>query len=64
MSNRCAFCNSKISIVDTIMCKCHCKQLFCKSHRIDHNCKFDYQQEYKTSNNLVKLAGNKLVDKI
>lgn len=62
--SRCNVCKSKISIVDSIMCKCRCNNLFCKSHRLDHNCSFDYQLEYKTSSKLVKLTENKLVDKI
>lgn len=63
-NNRCYKCKCKISIVDSIVCKCRCKQLFCKSHRLDHNCGYDHQLDYKTSNNLVKLVENKLVNKI
>ncbi len=34
--------------------------LYCKTHQRT----FDYQLDYKTSNKLVKLVDNKLVDKI
>ncbi len=63
-TNKCCVCGSKISIVDSIMCKCRCNNLYCKAHRLDHQCTFDYQLDYKTSNKLVKLVDTKLVDKI
>ena len=59
----CTQCGIKISLVDSIMCKCRCNNVFCKIHRLDHICKYDYQEEYKTNNCLVKLEEKKL-DKI
>lgn len=56
----CSICNAKIKLIDTIICRCRCNQIFCKVHRIDHMCSYDYYEEYKTCNNLVKIEERKL----
>lgn len=63
VQHKCKQCNRKIKLIDTIMCRCKCNNLFCKIHRIDHVCPFDYQEDYRQSNNLVKLEEKK-IDKI
>lgn len=61
--NRCQHCHHKISIIDSIMCKCKCGNVYCKLHRISHNCSFNYHEDYKLNNNFVKSEGKKL-DKV
>lgn len=33
-------------------------------HRIDHDCAFDYKENYKNNNKLVACVADKLSDKI
>jgi uncharacterized Fe-S cluster-containing radical SAM superfamily protein len=61
--SQCHRCQHKINIVDTIICKCRCGYTYCKKHRLDHNCNFDYHSDYISHNKLEKLQEKKL-DKI
>ena len=58
---KCEECHKKIGLLDIITCKCRCGNVFCKTHRLDHNCSYDYQSEYKNSNQMVKLEEKKLI---
>ena len=62
-TTKCEECSKKIGLLDMITCKCRCGSVFCKNHRLDHNCSYDYQSEYKNSHKMVKLQEKK-VDKI
>lgn len=37
----------KVYLLDMIICKCRCGNLFCYKHRINHNCSYDYAKDYK-----------------
>ena len=63
MAAKCEECHKKIKLIDVITCKCRCGNLFCLQHRLEHDCKYDYQGDYRAKNNLVKLEEKKL-DKI
>lgn len=63
MAAKCDECYKKINLIDVITCKCRCGNLYCKHHRLDHDCKYDYQGDYKNNNTMVKLEEKKL-DKI
>lgn len=56
----CAFCSKKINNIDAIISLCRCGKIFCKSHRIDHSCEYDYKKEYKKCNDLVKVVAEKV----
>lgn len=58
--NVCYECKKKISELDRITNKCRCGNMFCKKHRLTHNCEYDYSELYKQTHNLVKLQGEKL----
>ena len=58
-------CKYKLKLSDI---SCRCKKYFCSKHRhfSDHSCEFDYKSD-ATKNlekQLVKVAGNKLSEKI
>jgi len=57
---KCSICSKKISLVETVVCRCRCDKLFCNIHRIDHKCTFDYKEHYKNNNTLVKIIGDKI----
>jgi predicted nucleic acid binding AN1-type Zn finger protein len=64
--NYCTLCKKKINTVKTITNKCKCNNLFCDKHLFykDHDCKFNYIEEFKnnSSNNILELS--KLSNKI
>jgi hypothetical protein len=60
---KCCECNKNVSVLDIITCKCRCGNIYCKNHRIDHKCSFDYKELYKETHKLIKIDDNKL-DKI
>ncbi len=60
---KCYECNKGINLIDSITCKCRCGNIYCKYHKFEHQCQFDYKEYYKETNNLVKLIDIK-VEKI
>lgn len=63
MSSRCNTCGTRVKSIDIIVNKCRCGNVYCSNHRIDHDCRFDYKNDYKKNNSLVKVDGVK-VEKI
>lgn len=59
-NNKCKVCNKKINFINIITCTCRCKEVFCPLHRISHECIFDYKEDYKNNNKLVKIVGEKI----
>lgn len=60
---RCTVCDSKLKTIDVIISTCRCGNIYCTQHRIDHKCTFDYKNDYKLNNTLVKIDAQK-VEKI
>jgi hypothetical protein len=58
--HKCQVCNKKINTISVITGTCRCKQIFCSKHILDHNCTFDYKEDYKMNNKLVKLTTEKI----
>jgi len=56
----CFFCECKLNTLDIIVGKCRCEYLFCAKHRLDHECTFDYINDYKKNNNLVKITSRRV----
>ncbi len=59
----CAECNSKVTIMNSLTCKC--SKLLCMKHRLynQHSCNYDYKTEDKkilTINN-PKIVADKLI---
>lgn len=52
----CFLCMCKLNTVDTIVGKCRCNNVFCIKHRLKHSCTFDYIDDYKENNKLVKIT--------
>jgi predicted nucleic acid binding AN1-type Zn finger protein len=46
----CEYCQEHITLVETIMNKCKCKNAYCKAHKIpeNHECAFNYKIAYAT----------------
>lgn len=48
LANKCSFngCNKKLSIISI---RCKCNKIFCNSHSFytEHNCTYNYKEEYK-----------------
>jgi uncharacterized Fe-S cluster-containing radical SAM superfamily protein len=61
--SQCHKCLHKISITDIIICKCRCGYIYCKKHRLEHNCNFDYHADYTKHHKLEKFQEKK-IDKI
>ena len=59
-SQKCFECSKHVSIVDTISGKCRCGNIYCKHHKFEHQCAFDYKEHNKEHNKLVKLDDNKV----
>jgi hypothetical protein len=57
---RCKECNKKISFLHKLTCTCRCKEVFCNLHRVNHICSFDYKEDYKNNNKLVKVVADKM----
>jgi predicted nucleic acid binding AN1-type Zn finger protein len=49
-TQECYLCNTHISLVETIMNKCKCKNVFCFEHKIpeNHKCSFNFRAAYAT----------------
>jgi len=60
MSSKCNTCGGKVKSIDVIINKCRCGYIYCSNHRINHNCNFDYKNDYKKHNALVKVDGIKV----
>lgn len=63
MKVTCQKCNKKIDLLDIIISKCRCCNVYCMHHRLDHDCEFDYRALYNMTNNMIKLE-DKRIDKI
>lgn len=57
---RCKECNKKISFLNKLTSSCRCNEVFCNLHRLDHTCTFDYKQDYKNNNKLIKVVADKM----
>jgi hypothetical protein len=60
MNEHCKTCGKKVSLLDMIICKCRCGNLYCCKHRIDHTCIYDYSQNYKIPEKLQETKINKI----
>jgi hypothetical protein len=60
---RCAQCNCKINITNSLECKC--EKLFCMKHRYhtEHNCSYDYktQERKKLSEANKQIIADKII---
>jgi hypothetical protein len=63
--SKCDSCNKKIKLVEQITSKCKCGKIYCGNHKIDHNCDYDYRNEFKNqiSSIMITITSDKL-DKI
>ena len=59
-TQKCCECHKNVNIVDGITCKCRCGNIYCKYHKFEHQCSFDYKEHYKETHKLVKLDDNKI----
>ena len=52
MSNKCLICNKKITTIQLITNKCKCKNIYCNQHLFykNHNCSFNYIDDFKIKN--------------
>lgn len=60
MKTKCEFCNKKVLLSNT----CKCNKIFCMKHHHpeDHNCTFDFKQDFKDK--FTKLNPIIKIDKI
>jgi len=60
----CHICSKKLSTIDCLIYKCRCNNYFCQKHLFyaDHNCNFDYHNDFKIKNssNIINLT-NKII---
>ncbi len=60
---RCAECNKKINITNSIECQCH--KLLCYKHRYqtEHACNFDFKSKEREilSKTLIKIKNDKVI---
>ena len=47
-TNKCQICKKKLKLVELTTSKCKCDFLFCKLHKNDHNCSFNYKTEHQS----------------
>lgn len=61
---RCAHCNKKLKLIETISGKCKCEQIFCKQHLFagEHKCTYDYRESSKQI--LAKMNPRVVADKL
>ena len=56
---KCTICNKKVSFIEEITLKCKCNNIYCKKHyqSFNHDCTYNYVEEYKKkcTSNLVKF---------
>lgn len=52
--NRCDFCNKKVGMLGLL---CKCQKIFCRKHSFfrDHNCSYNYRNDYDS--NKLNLGG-------
>lgn len=55
---RCNVCKKRVNF-NSFVCRCSTNKVFCSKHRIDHDCKHDYHNEYK----MILQESNKAVVK-
>jgi len=63
--SKCDTCNKKIKLVEEITSKCKCGKISCSNHKLDHNCNYDYKNDYQKQMEsiMVPIVGSK-VEKI
>ncbi len=63
---KCAFCNKKISIVDSLSSTCKCGKVYCLKHRLpeNHECNYNYLNEINKDEEIAKLKCVKEMPKI
>ena len=56
---QCFKCNKKLKLTEQFECKC--SNLYCKQHRLNHNCKFDYREHCSKilTKEMPKVVGSK-----
>ncbi len=59
---KCDTCNKKIKLVEEITSKCKCGKISCGTHRLDHECSYDYKADFQKYNTsiLIPVVGSKL----
>jgi len=60
IKKKCNQCNKKIKSLFPYECKCH--NYYCIIHKYEHNCTYDYKNEYEKilKINNIKVEGKKL----
>jgi predicted nucleic acid binding AN1-type Zn finger protein len=63
---KCAFCNKKTSIVDSLSSTCKCRNVYCLKHRLpeNHECNYNYLNEINKDEEIAKLKCVKEMPKI
>jgi hypothetical protein len=60
MKVKCLICKKKLNILETLTNKCKCDNYYCTNHLFftNHNCKFDYIEDFKikSTSNIVDLS--------
>lgn len=57
----CFICSKKLNLSLQLQ-ECKCKNIFCRRHKLNHNCSFDYKLEHQ--NNLKKYNNKVIPQKI
>ncbi len=62
---KCHLCSKSIKVVEEIIGKCKCKEIFCGKHRIpeSHNCQYKHFESNKKDieKNNIKITTNKII---
>ena len=46
-TTKCQVCKKKLKLIEQATSKCKCSLLFCKIHKNNHNCTFDYKLQHQ-----------------
>lgn len=62
-TSSCNLCNKRILVVYTDIHTCKCQKMYCSNHLQNHNCDFEYQNNYRKhiEKNLPKITKQKII---
>ena len=60
---KCSICEKKLNNVYEIIHKCKCNKTYCKIHKNDHDCDYDYKHNEKNrlKDKLIKITSTKII---
>ena len=60
--SKCVLCKSKINSCMVNIHTCRCKNIYCNLHMHDHNCTFNYKENWQSNSEkfLPKINGEKI----